>query len=124
MNLKSTTDFVLLKTSQGKTTGNIFTPEYKLECIENYAKFLKKPLTLGMFVPCDENDKPVLIEYDSMVQKVFFKGFKFIREKDDSWLFEFNGVPFHIAKNKEVERLLMYSIEFELTESALKQIGL
>lgn len=32
--------------------------EWSLSClgkIENYAKFLKKPLTLGMFVPCDEN---------------------------------------------------------------------
>ncbi|WP_426473437.1 hypothetical protein [Chryseobacterium balustinum] len=106
MKLISMTDFVLLKTSQGKTTGNIFTPEYKLECIENYANFLKQPLTLGMFVPCDENGNPLpepqmrpernsfdeedmdydaqeLYEYIQAKEKVLFKGFT----KNESELF-------------------------------------
>lgn len=47
--LKSMTDFVLeqLKITQSNS-------EFK-SSIKNYAEFLKQPLELGMFVPCDED---------------------------------------------------------------------
>src|SRR5690606_38499315 len=31
----------------------------RYKSITNYAKFLKQPLTLGMFIPCDEDGKPL-----------------------------------------------------------------
>lgn len=63
----------------------------------NYAKFLKQPLGLGMFIPCDENDnilefpnildhkysgtdvnnfEPDLKEFQQAKEKVIFKNFK------------------------------------------------
>jgi hypothetical protein len=54
----SMTSFVLEIINKGSETGDVWTPEYKLELIENYATFLKQPLTLGMFVPVEAHGKP------------------------------------------------------------------
>lgn len=51
MKLTSMTDFVL---DQKKVFYSRNTD--KLEILENYAEFLKKPLKLSMFVPCDEKE--------------------------------------------------------------------
>lgn len=77
----------------------------KLEAIENYADFLSEPITLRMFVPCDENgnilpepqmraernsfdevdidyDVQELYDYIEAKKKVFFKGPEVLEEKD------------------------------------------
>ncbi|OPC34584.1 hypothetical protein [Elizabethkingia miricola] len=39
---------------------------YFIRIVNEYAKFLKQPLTLGMFIPVDENNVPLeFIEYES-----------------------------------------------------------
>lgn len=62
--------------------------EYEIvEKIFNYANFLKQPLKLGMFVPCDENDVPLdepkdyehnvkKREYQQAKERVIFEGFE------------------------------------------------
>ena len=50
MKLISMTDFVLYK-KESHTQ------------IMKYAKFLKQPLTLGMFVPCDEEECMIDVNY-------------------------------------------------------------
>ena len=76
MKLISMTDFVLeFENNFPRQFGEAYSEynesksEYlnmKLKSYENYAQFLKQPLTLGMFVPCDEDgsglQKP--INYD------------------------------------------------------------
>ncbi len=98
MKLISMTDFVLdLQETESKGKGT-------LDNAINYAKFLKQPLTLGMFVPCDDDDnvfeKPIYqnlspafhnnksgnnykkrfellcMAYDLRRSKVIFKGFE------------------------------------------------
>ena len=71
----------------------------KLGILHNYAKFLKTPLTVDMFIPCDKNGNPydldaiedakndtmqsaiewknlIEIDYPIAENKVLFKGFK------------------------------------------------
>ena len=74
----------------------------KLDVIENYAKFLKQPLKLEMFVPCDEDgnvlEYPINISisdnfrferashnYLEAKQNVLFEGF-FVKKNDDGIL--------------------------------------
>lgn len=52
--LISMTDFVFEIGNLDKTTHG-----ENLSSIYNYAIFLKQPLTLGMFIPCDENNIPL-----------------------------------------------------------------
>ena len=57
MKLISITDFVLeqMKIYNSTPFTNIPNPCHVfIDRVEAYAKFLKQPLTLGMFVPCDE----------------------------------------------------------------------
>jgi hypothetical protein len=57
MKLISMTDFVLEQIELNNKEINDDTRT--LDIIDNYAKFLKTPLNLGMFIPCDENNKPL-----------------------------------------------------------------
>lgn len=65
------TDFVLLNKNiyEGYSSqdSNVFTYNHVVR-LENYANFLKQPLTLGMFVPCDLEDN-VLEEYHNIDNK-------------------------------------------------------
>jgi hypothetical protein len=84
-NLTSMTDFVLeqIELNNKKINDDSRT----LDIIDNYAQFLKTPLSLGMFIPCDE-DGNVLItptefnpiywseQYKKAKEKVLFKGFE------------------------------------------------
>jgi hypothetical protein len=101
--LISMTDFVL----EQKETSTYECPLHewlhlesgKLTKIRNYANFLKQPLELWMFVPCDENGKPMkegyevfdedCTEYDEYVfkyqkakERCLFEGFKINCPKD------------------------------------------
>lgn len=113
----------------------------------SYCRFLKQPLTLGMFVPVSDNgeilEKPN--EYDSgkwhqadlfkvqdykkAKEKVLFKGFNIEKYKQYDDVFKLickNGsIIYSINKPMStVEWLLDLNYEIELTDSALKQIGI
>ena len=119
----------------------------------NFDKFIKQPLKLEMFVPCDEDGdilhEPedyeqrlpnMMTEYNDEIyrykqekEKVLFEGFEF-KEYERMICFEKKGIEIFIYnKNYQtfsaprgriitIEDLIIY--EFELTESAVKQIGL
>lgn len=129
MKLISMTDFVLQRAKKsilplnvietfkegGKITNEIF----------NYANFLKQPLKLEMFVPCDEEgnvleepDKEFelsywdcstkISKYQQAKEKVLFEGFRVSKAK----LF--------INSEKTIEDLIKYDLT--LTPNATKQI--
>jgi len=99
MKLITMTDFVLEQKEILKVSSNNFVDCVKFRGnVECYANFLKKPLELGMFIPCDE-DGNVLVEpkndmiwegvevenfrhsnkikqYQQAKDKVLFKGFE------------------------------------------------
>ena len=128
--------------------------QVKLDEIRNYARFLKQPLQLGFFVPCDE-DGNVLCEPDEYQEflkigqqgimcwgyniynqclnfhkakeRVLFKGFE-IRDKGNFYFVERKeSTLFRRVLNKNtkstIEDLLIWG-NVELTETAIKQIGL
>ena len=91
--LKSMVDFVLQQD---------ITDIKQRNSIVNYAKFLKQTLNLGMFVPCDENGNPIILDtehkecpiswsideiekYKQAKEKVLFEGFD-LNQKDLSKL--------------------------------------
>lgn len=90
MKLIEMTDFVLEYDSEAKTP-NDFKTDFT-EYVFKYARFLKQPLTLGMFVPCDEDgnylEKPKIheldhseavarnYEYQQALSRVVFEGFE------------------------------------------------
>ena len=169
MKLISMTDFVINKRKE-----LLRHSEYKNDLenyaniVYNYANFLKQPLNLGMFVPCDENgnvlkepkktdcqvdvntkcsgwkylydsnDKLIgyyddrkwkedFVKYKQSKEKVLFEGIEFRKNAGVNFLtinedtFDFHD--FNIKfKDITVEFLVQYNLE--LTESAIKQIGL
>jgi hypothetical protein len=58
----------------------------KLDRINDYANFLSQPLTLGMFIPCDENNVP--IEQCDEICACECDKMKAYRESKDKVLFE------------------------------------
>ena len=143
--LQSMTDFVLKIDGIVKQPEDQDTDDWSLSCfsvIENYANFLKQPLKLGFFVPCDENgnvldpsdvfkscEKGFL--YGKAKEKVLFEGFEYVKFINDGEL-----SPYHrLVKNDEyfnvrfldrnIEDLLTeFEYGIELTPTAIKQIGL
>ena len=160
MKLISMTSFVLENAKQPYVEGT------KYKDLVNYAKFLKQPLKLEMFVPCDNDEeilKPQYIagkeviynelveefimdkvkEYNEAKEKVLFEGFN-LNQKDFSKLesiFCLTKECFQITfftkekgcfmdnlktnktyEIKTIEDLIQFKLE--LTESAIKQIGL
>ena len=111
--------------------------------IFNYANFLKQPLNLGMFVPCDEDgdvlEKPedyenrlpnMMTEYNDEVyrykqakEKVLFKGFKI----NGNYIYYGHFMVCLISEIElyTVESLLNHFIpeteEVQLTESVIKK---
>lgn len=120
--------------------------------VVRYAKFLKQLLTLGMFVPCDENGNVLEAggrcqrncscgeeavqdckelrweKYEKAKENVLFKGFEFLESWGEFWhLMHESGNNLLIRKDETTsieKKLLAQSYQIELTESALKQIGL
>lgn len=137
--LISMTDFVLENAKQPYVEGT------KYIDLVNYAKFLKQPLKLEMFVPCDEegniiskfysekeNTKNLTFsqlsnQYQIAETKVLFEGIEFrtnggvnfLTIKEDTFAFFDFNVKF---KDLTIEYLIQYNLQ--LTENALKQIGL
>lgn len=149
MKLISMTDFVLEKSkiSQEKAISEIME---NFSLINNYASFLKQHLTLGMFVPCDENgnvlehfpihrfadDPEKYSKYKKAKEKVLFKDFRFVKSDVETlnhttFIQNYKGEQVGYNKSWEeswnlygtiIEDLIGFEIEF--TESAIKQIGL
>jgi hypothetical protein len=131
MKLISMTDFVLEQEQPTYLEKEEF--EDVFYKIHNYAKFLKQPLELRMFVPTDENgnvlEKPnagmfgydhVYNNYNKAQERVLFEGFKV---KGDFWLS--NGelyIDEEFCENKTIEDLIDFDVTLTLT--ALKQLGL
>lgn len=116
MKLISMTDFVL------KQADNCMF----YDKVRNYAKFLKQPLELGMFIPCDENN--TLLEepenpkqspesfkkYDEYVkakERVLFEGFHIL----NGWLCYPNGNI--LCSILTTDDLLDLTIEWFLTHA-------
>ena len=150
MKLISMVDFVLENAKQPYVEGT------KYKDLVNYAKFLKQYLSLGMFVPCDDEgnvlEEPkdyeqrlpnMMTEYNDEIyrykqakEKVLFEGFYIERGSTDvdnltTYLIHnnFGDIAFKKDWKDEWEFIgdlesLSNLNEIELTENAIKQIGL
>lgn len=145
MYLQKMTDFVLNEKIQDTADKDA------AEIYQSYARFLQKSLTLGMFIPCDENenilkipskDQPIELffeeqkKYFEAKEKVLFKGFELIGYVDNTaasslWIFKYkNHKRYSIEHSFKGDRLNIESLisrfrdDYELTESAIKEIGL
>lgn len=135
----------------------------QFSAVQRYAKFLKQPLTLGMFFPCDENNNPLeepkvmefdiadyiaeefhynkIKQYQKAKSKGLFKNIELINLLDNAYIFKIDDWEFSFSNTKphamilterrsicSIEQLANYvndfGIRLELTESAIKQIGL
>lgn len=150
MVLKKMTDYVLEIMSNEPESKNfsLFTDikKFKLEAVNKifkYAQFLKQPLTLGMFVPCDE-DGSVLEEpfYDPSNEQYWAsESYQYQQAKErvlfEGWVIDYqssysiivtdykNEFKFFIENNKVVSNGSIEDfIRFQptLTQSAEKQL--
>lgn len=108
MNLISTTDFVLGQKNKYRDQ------EYS-ELVYEYAKFLKQPLEIWMFVPMNQAK-----------EKCFFEGFELVLQNDFFYTIyrRADGCSILLEKlgDRTIESLIQY--ELKLTLTAIKQIGL
>ena len=129
--LKSMTDFVIYQYEKLKNE-EINTLDYAFNtCI--YANFLKKPLKLGYFIPCDENDKPLekpihkFITRDCNENEFDEYSYKY-QEAKQRVLFEyqceFQSWDSSDMENSRIEDLLSDELTYTLTATAKKEIGL
>ena len=129
-NKQNTMEAIYLQSSLqfGETLKSVSDSDYR-RLRDNYDALLKQPLKLGFFVPCDSIGRLVesigAEEWDNAKKNVLFKGFEHylfrqannVKHNKSRKCFSFpnyNGVI--------IEDLI--SLEVELTESAIKQIGL
>lgn len=148
MKLISMTDFVLKNKITFDKQGAVTLADY-CHKINNYANFLKQPLTLGIFVPCDEKGK--YIEKPSQENYIDLENGKHSDEWEN-WKKAKQNVLFHdfilvqewfrmehnpntprrntrqlsdvFDKGLTIENIIGVFHDVELTESAQKQIGL
>lgn len=139
MKLISMTDFVIKVEEDAN-----FYCETQYNKIVKYARFLKQSLTLGMFVPCDDQgnvlkepegwrsgecdikdcDYPCKCEqYKKEKGKVLFKGFELFEDSKGKYL-KSSYDAFEIGYLDRAPNVEYAAIGYELTESAIKQIGL
>lgn len=124
-NLIGMTDFVLEQKQSTSFIERVFVTNelLSIEKIRKYANFLKQPLELGMFVPCDEDgnvlEEPICQEYalynkkyQKSKERCLFEGFT---EQEASYIIS-------CSDNKIIEDLVTYKPK--LTPTAQKQIGL
>lgn len=139
--LISMTDFVL--SNEVKSTLE-YSDSYKI--IRSYAQFLKQPLTLGMFVPCDEDgnvlEEPKNYElwikralnipydldlskyekYQQAIERVLFEGFELLNKSTERVTWRSANFDFSMSTFSNIEG--MSHLPLTLTPYALKQIGL
>lgn len=143
--LISMTDFVtetMTKPLGGQQVASVRHAEFeKFRRIRNYAEFLKQPLTLGMFIPCDENGvifeeperihfntdfdyKAELSVYQEAKWRVLFEGFELSENKKGEKVVLADYACFKIEDldNGDIEDLVKYNLE--LNQSTINQLGL
>ena len=104
--------------------------------IYNYANFLKQPLELGMFIPCDEDGNVIKSYYKDGIEHFDGIGIEELHEAEEKVLFdncvydeEMEVVRYGIGvdlfytdgsikENETIEDLVKYNLS--LTESAIK----
>lgn len=144
--LISMTDFVL---EQSKLTGYDISDYDWIIRIVNYAKFLKQPLKLEMFVPCDDGgnvlEHPIYTtnhsdecyckgceeetkrcsdlqdQYQKAKEKVLFEGFEV--KRNYIMYYDFMYMMTYELENKNIESIIekIPNNTLTLTENALKQ---
>jgi len=115
MKLISMTDFVLEQKIQS------YEPEHILKRITNYANFLKQPLKLEMFVPCDEDGNVLEVpNSDNEINNYFDLSFEYHQAKERVLFKGFNTKYFKNFDGLTIEYLVTLNVT--LTESAKKQI--
>ncbi|CEJ71284.1 hypothetical protein BN1195_03629 [Chryseobacterium oranimense G311] len=141
------TDFVLIQNNTTDTSCE-YAKKAFLRCIR-YAEFLQMPLTLGMFVPVDDDgdilSEPVqdeywedtdidyyeseMLQYHEANEKVLFSGFSIAWNGEaiisvylDDLNLAFDKITLKSGMNYTIEHLCTYDLE--LTPYALKQIGI
>jgi len=121
----------------------ILTKKYTATGHENYANFLKQPLSIEMFVPCKLVDGVWVVleepninnycpntidsqnycddkkEYQQAKERCLFEGFTF----EHTSVVKYENYVFSI-KDKTIENLIRIYCYPKLTATALKQIGL
>ena len=153
MKLISMTEFVLersLKDISEYTVIDAFKDGAKvMNEIFSYAKFINQPLTLGMFVPCDEDgnvlEEPEYHEphseneigdyqelrdkFEEAKSKVLLDGFELLHEiyrfpKEKVYKLVLDSETIiHIVEKNTIEDLSFSNI-YRLTPNAIKQLGL
>lgn len=132
MKLISMTDFVLEQTKIN---------QFRDDCefaypVRKYANFLKQPLALWMFIPCDDNEN-VLEQCDDICscecdkikafrkakERCLFEGFE-CQKQGGEYLVKFGNEPVWVNWNnsKTIENLAR--LKPKLTQTAIKQLGL
>lgn len=124
---------------------------YSLSCIYNYANFLKTPLTLGIFIPTNEDGpflnepkiedyfddgfnlefnqkyfkEEILVEYNKAKENVIFDGIKYAELKNDRITIEYIGgwlYEFYICDT--IEDLLVEIDNLVITQNAVLKFGI
>ena len=139
MKLISMTDFVLnINELVPKESDQFFQSwqNKKMMIIENYARFLKEPLRIEMFIPCDDNCNVLediigngmihnysekVKQYEQAKDKVLFEGFDIYSNGDLHNAFvTFESSSLEIMN---VENLITdFQYSFYLTPNAIKRI--
>ena len=107
----------------------------------NFDNFLKQALKLEMFAPCDEDGNVLFnpfaddndagtakeykqTQYNKAKEKVLFEGFE-ITDETEFLISKYGfSLYFNQIEDFNIEHLLTWSNEIQLTENAIKQIGL
>ena len=137
MKLISMTDFVLQENKGGQQVNSISSQLHQeLRRIKKYANFLKQPLKLEMFVPCDE-DGNVLedITGQGMIPFYVEKAHRFLTAKEKVLFEDFeiygNGDLYNQFVTFDSDRLEIMNVEnlitdfqysFNLTPNAVERI--
>ena len=145
MKLILMTDFVINESENKEVSKNfsgfsdiVNNKKLSYDNILNYANFLKQPLELWMFIPCDKVGSVLekvdcdldvrnneLLKYQQAKEKCFFKNFTFDFESRYTYYLR-TDKGFSFSIHKKIESNIEYCIKYdlELTQTALKQIGL
>lgn len=137
MKLISMTDFVLEKSKNAPLEDYNQVNETFVNKVINYANFLKQPLKLEMFVPCDDEGNVldckewkqfegkvtdlsfILEKHKKAKEKVLFEGFQANGIQEGYWCVELtntdNWIIFHnntvILENEFGEEICLYTVE-------------
>jgi len=145
MKLITMTDFVLEQEQYRLKNILPYPKSLSYDKILNYATFLKQPLTLGMFIPCDEEgnvleeksifnttdecyifDSELFYNYKQAKDRVLFEGF-FSNGTGNAILQQTQNalvIDMKFYKDRNVEYLLNSKCNLTLSDSAIKQLGI